>query len=628
MDKIENEFDFLNKIDVQKRIDELADLFKGKKILLYGAGKLFQKVYCEFDFSKLNIIGISDIKFTEDNNEDFMGIKCISPSKISETDYDIILTTVLSPAKVVKYLFYELSLKNTRIVNLFKNENLIIELNKRNDKVVKIGPEDKILFISPHPDDEVISCGGFIAKYNKQIDMFCPNSSGIKYSDDTLTAQEIADNRIKTMTEVAKSVGIENIYVKKIWFEKDGKESAFDKMEKSFEDYINNIDVSEYDIILVPHKTDDHPSHMYVGNILLKKMLKKQGFKENLKIMRYELWSTIEKPNYYEDITDFVEAKKELIYAYGERGEKYFNRIIALNKYRTIKPYLFNEERFVEAFYVEDVKTYLNEPEIINKTTDKDFHNEEFEQLLKEQNAQEKINKLSEICKNKKVVLYGAGAFARCVFKNYDLSKFNIIAIADKKFEQEKAFEFYGLNCIKPEQLKHFDYDIILISNQNYDYFSNILVKDMKILTYNENLKIYPLVKLKSDNKFFSDFLERADAQTKIDKIAKRYKNKKIALYGAGQFSNVIFQNYDLSKLNIVAVADRKFKSIEEHFYYNLKCIEPTKLKDIDCDVILISNFEYSRIYDSLDTNILYGKRKESIEIRPLIELNFKDMFL
>lgn len=59
----------------------------------------------------------------------------------------------------------------------------------------------------------------------------------------------------------------------------------------------------------------------------------------------------------------------------------------------------------------------------------------------------------------------------------------------------------------------------------------------------------------------FQEYLKIYNAQSKINKLAKRYKNKKIAVYGAGQFSHAIFSNYDLSNLNIVAVADLRLKT-------------------------------------------------------------------
>ena len=126
----------------------------------------------------------------------------------------------------------------------------------------------------------------------------------------------------------------------------------------------------------------------------------------------------------------------------------------------------------------------------------------------------------------------------------------------------------------------------------------------------------------------FEEYLKTYNAQEKINKLAKRYKNKKIAIYGAGQFSRKIFENYDLSKLNIIAVADLKFKDESKRNFFGMNCIPPEDLGKIDCDVILIANFDCTFFITQLDDHILYRTKNENIEIRPMINLSFKDLFL
>ena len=123
-----------------------------------------------------------------------------------------------------------------------------------------------------------------------------------------------------------------------------------------------------------------------------------------------------------------------------------------------------------------------------------------------------------------------------------------------------------------------------------------------------------------------SEYLEKYDAQKKIDKLAKKYKNKKIILYGAGQFSRAVFENYDLSKLNIIGVADKKFEQDGIHVFFNHNCIKPNDLKTLDYDAILIANFDYDMFANILDEQILYGSKNAGVEIRPLISLNLKDI--
>lgn len=221
---------------------------------------------------------------------------------------------------------------------------------------MKVKSTDKILVVAPHPDDEVIACGGFIAKYHKQIDVLCINSSGVKYAWDKQTAEEIAQIRCDEFKSVMEAAGVKNFYITKIW----GVPPMIKAIANHFNTYLNQVDFSSYDIILVPHDKDGHIEHRYVTNDLVKQLLRKSGYKKDAKILHYELWSPIQYPNYYEDITDYVDKKTKFIDLYvSRRGSHYAERILGLNKYRTLIPFFKNPEKFAEAFYEEDIKNYL-----------------------------------------------------------------------------------------------------------------------------------------------------------------------------------------------------------------------------------------------------------------------------
>ena len=84
---------------------------------------------------------------------------------------------------------------------------------------------------------------------------------------------------------------------------------------------------------------------------------------------------------------------------------------------------------------------------------------------------------------------------------------------------------------------------------------------------------------------YWASYFEKHNTQKYINKLAKKYKGKKILLYGNGIISKVIKENYDLSNLNIVAITDRKFLGcdiIPEKY----QAVSPNKLKTIDFDVI------------------------------------------
>lgn len=143
-----------------------------------------------------------------------------------------------------------------------------------------------------------------------------------------------------------------------------------------------------------------------------------------------------------------------------------------------------------------------------------------FKELLIEQKAQEQIDKLSKLFKNKKVVIYGAGDFAKAIFDNYDLSNLNIVAISDKKFENDKSF-FHGYKTISPDELKTYDCDVILIANYNVPFFINII---NELLGKNfKKIELRPLITIKPRRipfdrlfKFISTYLTQEKQVTYI----------------------------------------------------------------------------------------------------------------
>ncbi len=123
-------------------------------------------------------------------------------------------------------------------------------------------------------------------------------------------------------------------------------------------------------------------------------------------------------------------------------------------------------------------------------------------------------------------------------------------------------------------------------------------------------------------------FNKEFNIQEKINKLSKQYKDKNIVIYKAGELFDYIFKNFDVSKLNILAVADEKFINENIKDCYNLKTLNPNELKYIDYDVILIADFDYRASLKFLDERILYGSKNAGVEIRPFISLSFKEIFL
>jgi len=122
----------------------------------------------------------------------------------------------------------------------------------------------------------------------------------------------------------------------------------------------------------------------------------------------------------------------------------------------------------------------------------------------------------------------------------------------------------------------------------------------------------------------FKDYLEKKKAQKVIDKLAKKYKDKKVVLYGAGFFASDLLKNYDLSKLNIIAVADLKFQDDTNGDYYGYKKVGPYDLLEMDFDFLLITTYDDEPVKEFLFDDLLEGEDVK-FKVKTLIKMSLWD---
>ena len=119
-------FDFWYK----KIIRKISD----KRVVLYGAGILFQYITEYYDLSKLNIIGLSDTKFDcFDSNEKYLGYSIIRKADILKMNPDVILITTKNYVDIILDFENNAEYKNVKILPLIKKStwHIIKELWRR-----------------------------------------------------------------------------------------------------------------------------------------------------------------------------------------------------------------------------------------------------------------------------------------------------------------------------------------------------------------------------------------------------------------------------------------------------------------------------------------------------------------
>ena len=118
-------------------------------------------------------------------------------------------------------------------------------------------------------------------------------------------------------------------------------------------------------------------------------------------------------------------------------------------------------------------------------------------------------------------------------------------------------------------------------------------------------------------------YFKSVHAQRQINKLARKYKNKKIVIYGAGEYFQILKNNFDLSKLNIVGIADKKFETSKDSNPTPYLALAPEELKDFDLDVILVALYDDTSLCDYLEYQLLLNTQNEDKLIRSIIEPTF-----
>ena len=136
---------------------------------------------------------------------------------------------------------------------------------------------------------------------------------------------------------------------------------------------------------------------------------------------------------------------------------------------------------------------------------------------------------------------------------------------------------------------------------------------------------------IKKNYRELRKWINSNNLEKRIDYLARKYKGKKIIIYGTGIVFSIISYYYDLSKLNIIGVSDRSFSQNKNDYNYNsyydpeayngYKTISPDEIKDYKPDVILLGTYLFCSTRDALKTQ--YKSILDNVEIEPLIKRNF-----
>ncbi|HHV16227.1 MAG TPA: PIG-L family deacetylase [Gelria sp.] len=200
----------------------------------------------------------------------------------------------------------------------------------------------QVLIVAPHPDDDIIGCGGSIAKHRKAgnqvtiMHMTSGDAGGIQY-----TKEELAALREDEAQKAAEHLSVNNLIFLRI---------ADGYIEFNKENLIRITSIIrdiKPDIVYIPHSQEGNRDHRVTHQLLMEACHRAgtpyfpecgtQPWKVTT-ILGYEVWTPIQNVDYSEDISEFIEQKLAALQMHLSQLEyyRYDEAIKGLNRYRGI----------------------------------------------------------------------------------------------------------------------------------------------------------------------------------------------------------------------------------------------------------------------------------------------------
>lgn len=166
-----------------------------------------------------------------------------------------------------------------------------------------------VLVIAPHPDDEVIGCGGTIQFHSKKGDAVFVHIVANRVINHVEDEKYIRET-LEQSHEAAKLLGVKEIIFSNLRDEQ--LDVRLIDVIIPIEDIINRVNP---DIVYVPNETDADQDHRAVSNAC------KIACRSIKKVLAYEVLGPTRgfTPNYYVDIESFLSCKVEALHFY--KGE-------------------------------------------------------------------------------------------------------------------------------------------------------------------------------------------------------------------------------------------------------------------------------------------------------------------
>ena len=212
-----------------------------------------------------------------------------------------------------------------------------------------------VLVLSPHPDDEIIGCGGTLIKLLKEGSKV----SVVQLTDgsDSCALKDSPEHIRKTIRMKEAKVVAENLgFTELVLFnEADSHLKCTTDNVKKLSEILNRLHPK---VIFVPFINDTHPDHIMANEILSKSLESSTLNLPEVNILSYEVWNFV-PPNSFCIIDNQFDKKTEMLMKYrtGMKVIDYAHFCESLNAYHAHT--LLGKKGFAEVFLDIDAQTYM-----------------------------------------------------------------------------------------------------------------------------------------------------------------------------------------------------------------------------------------------------------------------------
>lgn len=223
----------------------------------------------------------------------------------------------------------------------------------------------QILVLAPHPDDECIGMGGTIRKHVVEGDtvhvLFITSGEKGVHDDDVQPQDIRLDETLKVGDRYSLDLSARAVREREAgvcsqilgyqgvtyWHETDGE---FDPWRdgSNYEERLHDLLIQvQPQVLYVPHMYEAHTDHQ--GVAYLWELYKEIYGSHFMDVFAYEIWTPLQRPDTFIDITPYADYKRSAIRAHKSQWYNSFDEaVLALNHYRG----LINgpNKLYVEAF--------------------------------------------------------------------------------------------------------------------------------------------------------------------------------------------------------------------------------------------------------------------------------------